>query len=134
MPFKDGAYPNEKWVDTASIGFIKTLPANQSKYVTSFYDWNKKISQAYADMRHYAEIGQAEKVQEVLEEKGDLVGMAKFYDKTSKNMANIRNQIRVVTADTDLSGEEKRQEIDRLKQLISELAKQAEEARKSLKQ
>jgi hypothetical protein len=134
MPFKEGAYPDENWVNTASIGFVRTLPANQSRYVTSFYDWNKKISQAYADMRHYAEIGQADKVQDILEEKGDLVGMAKFYDKTSKNMANIRNQIRVVTADAELSGAEKRQEIDRLKQLISELAQQAEDARKSLKQ
>lgn len=133
MPFKEGAYPDENWVNTASIGFIRTLPANQSRYVTSFYDFNKKISQAYADMRHYAEIGDASKVQQMIEEKGDAIQMAKFYEKTSQNMANIRKQIRVVTADSDLSGEEKRQEIDRLKQLISELAKQAEEVRKSMK-
>jgi hypothetical protein len=132
-PFNDGEYPSEKWVDTASIGFVRSLPANQSRYVTSFYEYNKKISQAYADMRHYAELGQAEKVQAILEEKGDEIGMAKFYDKTSKNMANIRKQIRVITQDPTMSGEEKREAIDRMKELLSTLAQQAEEARKSMK-
>jgi hypothetical protein len=110
------------------------MPAPQSRYVNSFYEYNKKFQQAMADMRHYAEIGQSEKVLEILEEKGDLIGMAKFYDKTSKNMANIRSQIRLISNDQTLSSADKRESIDRMKLLISELAEQAEEARKSMKQ
>ena len=133
MPFKDGEYPDAKWIDRASLGLAKQLPANQAKYVTSFYENAKEINQAYADMRHYAEVGDAEKVEKILMEKGDKIGLAKFYNKTSDNMAEIRKQIRVIMADPTMSGADKREEIDRMKLIIVDLAKQAEDARKSLK-
>ena len=62
-----------------------------------------------------------------------MVSLAKVYDHTSKTMANIRKQIQVVSADTGMSGSEKREQVDRLKQLISMYAKQAEDIRKSTK-
>jgi hypothetical protein len=133
MPFKSGAYPDTKWIDKVSVGLVKSLPANQSKYATAFYESNKEISQAYADMRHYAEIGDSEKVLKILEEKRDKIQLNKFYDKTAKNMAKIRLQIRVIMNDDTMSGAAKEEEIDRLKQLISMLAQQAEDTRKSLK-
>jgi hypothetical protein len=133
MPFKSGAYPDTKWIDKVSVGLVKSLPANQSKYATAFYESNKEISQAYADMRHYAEIGDSEKVLKILEEKKDKIQLNQFYDKTAKNMAKVRLQIRVIMNDTTMSGAAKREEIDRLKEIISMLAKQAEEARKSMK-
>ena len=132
-PFKEGAYPDMKWADTVSMGFVKSLPANQSRYVTAFYENNQQINQAFADMRHYAELGDSEKVQEILEKKGDMIALQKMYDKTAKNMANVRKQIRMITDDKEMSGADKREEIDRLKQLISMMAEQAESARKSMK-
>jgi len=134
MPFKDGSYPDTKMIDKLSVGLVKSLPSNQSKYATAFYDSNKEISQAFADMRHYAEIGDADKVRQILEEKGDKIALAKFYDKTAKNMAKIRQHISVVTNDTNMDGASKREEIDRMKELISMLAQQAEDTRKSMKQ
>jgi hypothetical protein len=134
MPFKGGAYPDTKWIDKVSVGLVKSLPANQSRYATAFYESNKEISQAYADMRHYAEIGDSEKVLKILEEKKDKIALASFYDKTAKNMSKVRLQIRVVMNDKTMSGASKREEIDRLKEIISMLAKQAEDTRKSLKE
>jgi ABC-type microcin C transport system duplicated ATPase subunit YejF len=84
-------------------------------------------------MRHYAEIGEAEKAMKILEEKGDKIALAKFYDKTSKEMSSVRRQIQVVMNDDSMSGADKRMEIDRLKELISMLAEQAERARKEMK-
>jgi hypothetical protein len=133
MPFKEGSYPDTKWIDRASLGLARDLPSNQARYVTAFYENGKEINQAYADMRHYAEVGDAAKVEKILEEKGDQIALAKFYDKTAKNMSEIRKQIRVVMADTTMDGAAKREEIDRMKMIIAELAKQAEEARKSFK-
>ena len=133
MPFKEGAYPDTKWIDRASLGLARDLPSNQARYVTAFYENGKEINQAYADMRHYAETGDAEKVEKILEEKGDKIALAKFYEKTADNMANVRKQIRVIMADTTMDGAAKREEIDRMKIIIAELAKQAEEARKSAK-
>jgi hypothetical protein len=133
MPFKEGEYPNTNWMDKASLGFVKTLPSNMSQYTTAFYENNKQIQQAFADMRHYAEIGEMDKVQQIMEEKGDKVALQKMYTQTSKQMANIRKQISVVTNDTSLDGATKREQIDQMKELISMLAKQAEDTRKSMK-
>jgi hypothetical protein len=130
MPFNDGEYPDAKWMDRAALGLIKELPANQSRYTTAFYENNKQISQAFQDMRHYAEINDSEKVQQILEEKGDLISLEKLYDQTSKQMANVRRQITIITNDKVMDGATKREEIDRLKEIISELAKQAEQVRK----
>jgi len=133
-PFREGEYPDARWLDRLSLGLAKELPSAQSKYVTAFYDSNKEISQAFADMRHYAEAGDSEKVQRILEERGDKIALAKFYDKTAKSMASVRQQINIVTKDATMGGAEKKMEIDRLKQIISTLAQQAEEVRKSMKQ
>jgi hypothetical protein len=120
-------------LDRTSLGLIKSLPSNQSRYATAFYENNRQISQAFADMRHYAESNQTDKVMEILEEKGDKIALAKMYDQTSKKMAAARKQIREVQASTALSGSDKREEIDRLKELIGIYAEQAESVRKSLK-
>jgi len=134
MPFNEGTKPDNKWTDTLSMGFIKDLPANQSRYVTSFYDNAKEIGQAYADMRHYAELGDSEKVQQILEKQGDKIALAKFYDKTAKEMAKVRSAIQAITNDKTIPGDQKREEIDRLKTLISLISKQAEDVRKQMKQ
>jgi hypothetical protein len=133
MPFREGEYPDAKWLDRTSLGLIKSLPSNQSRYATAFYENNRQISQAFADMRHYAESNQTDKVMEILEEKGDKIALAKMYDQTSKKMAAVRKQIREVNANEGLSGSDKREEIDRLKELIGMYAEQAESVRKSMK-
>ena len=104
-----------------------------SQYTTAFYENNKQIQQAFADMRNYAEIGEMDKVQEIMEEKGDKVALQQMYTQTSKQMANIRQQISIVTNDKSMDGATKREQIDEMKELISMLAKQAEDTRKSMK-
>ena len=133
MPFAKGAYPDHNWTDTISMGFVKTLPSAQSGYVTAFYENMKTIEQSYADMRHYAEIGESEKVQKIIEEQGDKIAMAKFYDKTAKDMSKLRQVISFIQSDQTMTGAAKREEIDRLKILIGDLAKQAEDVRKSMR-
>lgn len=133
LPFRDGAYPDIKVMDKVSQGFLKSLPSDQSRYVTTFYENNKEINQAYADMRHYAELGETDKVQKILVEKGDKIALNKMYDKTAKEMANVRAQIRVINNDKTMDGTTKREMIDNMKQILSMLAEQAESTRKYLK-
>jgi hypothetical protein len=134
MPFSKSAYPDQDWKETMSLGFIKSLPTAQSKYVTAFYENNKEISQAYADMRHFMEIGEMDKAQKIMQEKGDQIALAKFYDKASKDMSKVRQVILHIRADDTMNGAQKKEEIDRLKILIGEIAQQMEESRKSLSQ
>jgi hypothetical protein len=135
MPFNNGVYADADWTKRLSLGFVQNLPAVQSTYVTQFYHNNQLIQQAYADMRHYAELGESERVKEILEEKGDLIRLQSLYDQKTKVMANIRKQLlRVSDPNNDsMNGAEKKEEIERLKSLISDQAKQAEDIRKSFK-
>jgi len=132
-PFKEGEYPDVRWMDKAALGLIKELPTNQSKYVTAFYEANKEISQAFADMRHYQSIGDADKALEVFKEKGDLIALSKMYDQVSTQMGKMRTQIQIVTNDPTMDGAAKADAIDRMKMMIGQMAQQTEEIRKSMK-
>ena len=132
-PFQEGAKVHKPVIDTVSLGFIKTEPQTQSKFMTDFYTNNARIQSAMADMRHYAELGEMEKVQEIYESKGDDIMVSKMYDQTSKQLANLRKQSHLIEQDKTMSADDKRAEMNRLKILMSDMARQVEDMRKSLK-
>jgi hypothetical protein len=133
QPWSEVEKPGKPLVDTIGMGFVKTMPETQSKFATAFYDNNKKINQAFADMKRYTEIGDLEKVAEIYEKKGDLIALQKMYDKTSKNLAEYRKYIQTIARDPSMSKEEKELEIARTRILISETSKMVEEVRKASK-
>jgi predicted transcriptional regulator len=131
-PFSEGTKVRPPIIDTVAMGFIKTEPQTQSRYMTEFYQTNARVQSALADMRHYAELGDSEKVQKIMEEKGNDIALAKVYDKTSKEFAKIRQTIRVIEQRKDISPEDKRAEMNRLRILMSDIAAQMESMKKSL--
>ena len=132
-PFQEGAKVHPPIIDTLALGFIKTMPETQSKYMTQFYQNNERIQSALADMRHYAEIGDSEKLQKIMEEKGDDIALAKMYDQTTKQLAELRKQARMVEANKAIDPADRRDEMARIKIMMSDMARQVEEMRKSLK-
>jgi hypothetical protein len=132
-PFQEGTKVRPPIIDTLAMGFIKTMPETQSKYMTQFYQNNERIQSALADMRHYAEIGDSEKLQKVMEEKGDDIALAKLYDQTTKQLAQLRKQSRMIEANKAIDPADRRDEMARIKIMMSDMTKQVEEMRKSLK-
>ena len=116
------------------MGFIKTEPETASKFMSQFYETNARVQSALADMRHYAELGDSEKVGKILKEQGDDIALAKLYDKTTKQLAEIRKQMRIIEQSKDIDPLDKRAEINRLRILMSKIAENVEQARKSMKQ
>lgn len=131
-PFTEGTRVRKPVIDTLAMGFIKTQPETQSKYMTKFYENNARLQSALADMRHYAEIGDMDKLAQTLEEKGDKIALAKVYDKATKQLATLRKQSRMIERSTDISTDDKRDEMNRIKILMSDIAKEMEMVRKSL--
>jgi hypothetical protein len=131
-PFTEGTRVRKPVIDTVGLGFIKTEPQTQSKYMTQFYTNNARIQSAMADMRHYAQLGDIEKVQKIYESKGDDIMVAKMYDQASKQFAELRKQSRLIQEDKNMGTEDKRTELNRIKILMSDMAKQIEDMRKSL--
>lgn len=132
-PFQEGTKVHKPIIDTVAMGFIKTEPETQSKYMTQFYQNNANLQSALADMRHYAELGDSEKVQKIYEERGQDIALAKVYDKTSKSFSELRKQSRLIEANPNIPADEKRAEMNRLKLLMSDMAEQIETMRKQLK-
>ena len=132
-PFQEGTKVHKPVIDTLAMGFIKTEPETQSKYMTQFYQNNANLQSALADMRHYAELGDSEKVQKIYEERGQDIALAKVYDKTSKAFSELRKQSRLIENMPNIPAEEKRAEMNRIKILMSDMAEQMETMRKQLK-
>lgn len=132
-PFQEGTKVHKPIIDTVAMGFIKTEPETQSKYMTQFYKNNANLQSALADMRHYAELGDSEKVQKIYEERGQDIALAKVYDKTSKQFSELRRQSRLIEANPNIPADEKRAEMNRIKILMSDMAEQMETMRKQLK-
>ena len=132
-PFQEGTKVHKPLVDTLAMGFVKTMPETQSRYMTDFYQNNANLQSTLADMRHYAELGDQQKVIEIMENKGNDLALAKVYDATSKRLADIRKAIRVIEVNQSIPADERRAEITRLQIIMSDMAKQIEETRISLK-
>jgi hypothetical protein len=132
-PFQEGTKVRPPIIDTVAMGFIKTEPQTQSKYMTQFYQNNVNLQSALADMRHYAELGDSEKVQKIYEERGNDIALAKVYDKTSKQFSELRKQSRLIENNPNIPADEKRAEMNRLRILMSDMAEQVESMRKQLK-
>jgi GNAT superfamily N-acetyltransferase len=80
-----------------------------------FYDSIRKADRLYADLKRYREEGDLSSQAEVMEENGDLIGMRKLMNKVNRRLQDIRNRIKAIEKNKDLSGEEKRRRIDLLK-------------------
>jgi hypothetical protein len=84
-------------------------------------------------MKRYAEQGEMEKVAKILAEKGDLIALEKVYNQTTDQLAAYRKYINYITNNKDMAKEDKENEIIRMKVLISQVAENAENLRKSMK-
>jgi hypothetical protein len=127
---KPGEAPDRRIDDMFVVGnFVKSMPQSQSRYVTSFYENAKEIATATADYKSFLEAGNVDKALEIIDSNQDKVALSKLYSRMSTKMSTIQKQVDRVKEDTDMSGAEKRLEIDRLSQLRIEMAKSVEEIR-----
>lgn len=117
--------PEAKLRDFPVIGnFTEGLPANQSRYVTLFYDEAKDIHEAYADWRNAIKMGNAEKAGAILKDKGDLIRQEKVTAHIQRVMGALNQQERRIEIDKTISPQEKRARIDAISAQKDRLAKQ----------
>ena len=131
QPFKEGSSSRFERIDDYLLvgNYLKTVPASQSKYVTSFYENAKASAMAVSDMQHFINAGQIDRAREVFEKEGDKIALSKLYTKSAARMADISKQMRFIEDDTQMSGSDKRLELERLSQIRVEYARRVEEVR-----
>ncbi len=129
-PFKEGESASRRVDDMFVVGnFVKSLPAAQSGYVTSYYENAKAVAQAQADYKSYIATGDLDKAREVIDDNRDKLAMAKVYASVSKKMAAIGQQEKRITADKTMNGDAKQMEMERLTAIRNTYAKRVEEIR-----
>ncbi|WP_373078690.1 LPD38 domain-containing protein [Zhongshania sp.] len=85
-----------------------------TRYSTMFYDTLRESNRLYSDVRHLQQIGEAERAQALVKEGGDKLAMRKALNRAQRRLSGINKRIRDVRLDSEMDGETKRQEIDRL--------------------
>ncbi|HRY42273.1 MAG TPA: hypothetical protein P5153_17195 [Candidatus Krumholzibacteria bacterium] len=110
--------------------FAKELPAQQSRFLTEFYNQAEKTGQRYADLRHYQGLGRIDKVAELREEYGADIAAHQLFATAQKRMEAISHQIKRVQASND-TAESKREQITRLTEMRNNIARQAVETRQA---
>jgi hypothetical protein len=129
-PLKDGESSRFQRIDDFLVvgNYVKTLPQDQSKYITSFYENAKIAATVTADYQNFIKLGQIDKATDLAEDKGDLIALNKLYSKASNTMSKLSQQIKLIEDDTEMPGDVKRAEITKIQQLRIDYAKQIEES------
>lgn len=108
--------------------FAKELPAAQSRFVTQFYEHLAKTQEAMGELRNAQQLGQLERVAELVREGDVNLRMAPVYAKVQREMGQIQARIRQVQA-KDMPADAKREEIDRLNAMRNRMAAAVEDVR-----
>lgn len=103
--------------------FIEGLPANQSRYVTLFYDEAKKIDEAYADYRNALKLGNTEKAADLMADKGDLIRQEATAARARRALGALNQQERVIELNRELDPAAKRVLVDAIARKKDELAR-----------
>jgi hypothetical protein len=124
-PLSDsGEKPATQLRDAFLVGnFVQTLPTGSSRYVTQMYEQAKEIEEAYASYRNALKIGDRDRAAEIRAEDGDKIRQYKRSNAIKKQMSNINQKVKAITADRNMSSADKRAAIDRLNDRKNRIAK-----------
>jgi hypothetical protein len=112
-------------------GFVSSLPADQSRYITDFYDQAAKVQQVMADARHYQKLGDTKKAAEIMADNKDAIRLYPTYRAAVSAMTRINAEIKKVEA-SGLPPDVKRARLDKLRQERGRVAERVETMRKRL--
>lgn len=124
--------PSKHWYERSIFTrFYKDTqnPDAYNRYSTLFYEAMNEANQAYADVRKYRELGNIDAAQKVVEDKRDMLALRQSMNRAQRNLSDINKRLSEVRR-SKKSGDEKRQEIDRLnsirEQIMTEIGKRVE--------
>jgi hypothetical protein len=117
--------PVGKMRDFPVIGnFTEGLPANQSRYVTLFYDEAKRIEEAFGDYRNALKMGDREKAADLMANKGELIVQEMLAARGRRALGALNQQERMIEVNKEITPEAKRVMIDAIAAQKDKIAKQ----------
>jgi hypothetical protein len=104
-------------------------PKDANGLIDKAYQEMNNVIQAERTFKNYVESGRDEEAEAFLTKEADLIGMASFSGKFRKQMGDLAKQERMVRSMTGISGAEKRQMLDEIKEAKIEISKAFTSAR-----
>lgn len=105
-----------------SMGFISSLPSDQSKYVTRVYDQLEVLEDAYGTYRKLAKEGRTAEAREFFEENRDSIRQYRDAQAVKSSLTKLSQQIKMIER-SNLDGAEKRKRISEIKQRMDAVSR-----------
>ncbi|MDR1076350.1 MAG: LPD5 domain-containing protein [Xanthomonadaceae bacterium] len=109
--------------------FVKEPGSTSSKYVTRFYESQRKIDEIYASARQAERAGDSGRAQRLLRD--PRLRVRPVFQRADRQITDINQEIRRVTADRSLDATEKNQQLLRLRAQRDQIARQVDEYERS---
>ena len=103
--------------------FVKELPSDQSRYVTQFYDSATKIEEAYASYRDSLKRGDIAQAKQIFESERANIAQRAGASAIRQQLGAINRRIKMIQDQPNLDPAMKREQIDRLKQVMDQRAR-----------
>lgn len=112
--------PARRWYEYQPVRrFYRNLgdePA-YTRYGTDFYDALKEVNKAAKSIDHLLKYQEFERADAMIEKNEDKLGMRQALNRVSRDLSKINAEMKLIQADKEMSGEQKREELDRLREL-----------------
>lgn len=109
---------------TMTGSFVEELPTNSSRYVDMLYKTAQDVEQTYASYQNAIKQGDIEKARGIMEEEGGTLAKYHMIESLKKNESRINQVIQRVRDDKLMTGEQKAEQIRRLKVVQDQIARQ----------
>jgi hypothetical protein len=117
-----GARPDQRLKDVFVLGnFVESLPSGSSRYVTQMYEQARQVEQAHASYRDAIKRGDLEKAEEIQRDEAPKLRQRPAYANATRQLSDLNQRAKAVTASKELSGAEKRAALDAIERQRAEV-------------
>jgi hypothetical protein len=99
--------------------------ADSSRYISAYYDIMRDVSQAKASYDAAEKAGDTERMEEIKEDKAEDLETYKKFHAQEAQIGFYTRQIKKISADREMDGEEKRVRLDQLNKARALIARSA---------
>ncbi len=110
--------PQADYLKVVTQGFLKSLPEDQSKYVSFMYEQAKQLEQAYATHRQLIKDGKVQEARDFAAENKDMLSRYHLIEAVKKRESDINQQVHKIEI-SNIDPAQKREQISRLRQQAS---------------
>lgn len=101
--------------------FVESLPSGSSRYVTQMYEQARQVEQAHASYRDAIKRGDLEKAEEIQRDEAPKLRQRPAYANATRQLSDLNQRAKAVTASKELSGAEKRAALDAIERQRAEI-------------